>query len=72
MTEKENEKDVKEAAPAEEEVVELTQEVLEQLLVGCYWDILKRMREVAIKELTADQAADPKPVAPLGSITYTT
>lgn len=58
MTEKENEKDVKEAAPAEEEVVELTQEVLEQLLVGCYWDILKRMREVAIKELTADQAAD--------------
>lgn len=43
---------------ATDEPVDLTPEVLEQLLTGCYWDILKRMRQVALKELTVDQAAD--------------
>ncbi len=45
-------------SPKEDDVIELDQGVLEQLLVGCYWDILKRMHRVGLKELTADEAAD--------------
>lgn len=43
---------------AENEPLVLTPDVLEQLLLGCYWEILKRMRQVGLQELTSDQAAE--------------
>lgn len=49
------EKKTPEAAP---EPIVLTAAEFESLLVGCIWDILKRMRLVAMKEITVETATD--------------
>ncbi len=41
-----------------DEPIELTEDVLEQLLLGCYWDIVRRMREVSLGKMTADEASE--------------
>ena len=55
-----DEKKIEEQAPEQgEEKVEavvLDENVLEQLLVGCIWDVLRRMHRVATKAITPDQA----------------
>lgn len=40
------------------EAVVLDETVLEQLLVGCIWDVLRRMHRVATKAITPDQATE--------------
>lgn len=44
--------------PEAAEPVTLDEAVLEQLLTGCIWDVLRRMHRVAMKELTPDQATE--------------
>ncbi len=46
-----------EAAPTPEPV-KLDEATLEQLLIGCIWDVLRRMRRVSVHELTPDQATE--------------
>ena len=57
-----DEKKIEEQAPEQgEEKVEavvLDENVLEQLLVGCIWDVLRRMHRVATKAITPDQATE--------------
>lgn len=38
--------------------VKLDEPTLEQLLIGCIWDVLRRMRRVSMHELTPDQATE--------------
>ncbi len=45
-------------AQAKSETVVLDEAVLEQLLVGCIWDVLRRMHRVANKAITPDQATE--------------
>ena len=67
-----DEKKIEEQAPEQgEEKVEavvLDENVLEQLLVGCIWDVLRRMHRVATKAITPDRGgrchcASPRPHA---------
>lgn len=70
-----DEKKIEEQAPEQgEEKVEavvLDENVLEQLLVGCIWDVLRRMHRVATKAITPEpgnrggrcHCASPRPHA---------
>lgn len=46
------------AEEAKTETVVLDEAVLEQLLVGCIWDVLRRMHRVSNKAITPDQATE--------------
>ncbi len=54
----EAEEKIEEQAEEKAEAVVLDESVLEQLLVGCIWDVLRRMHRVASKALTPDQATE--------------